>query len=68
MEEIYTEKGTFTSTNENINSLSKNKNFLILLTDCVDASDFSKVIENTKSENVFKDFKRLYLHITLSPF
>lgn len=54
--EIYTEKGTFTSTNENINSLSKNKNFLILLTDCVDASDFSKVIENTKSENVFKDF------------
>ena len=29
---------------------------MILLTDCVDASDFSKVIENTKSENVFKDF------------
>lgn len=64
--EIYVEKGSYTSTNLNINNLSKNKNFLILLTDCVDQKDFTEVIKSTKSENVFEDFT--YYPDTLSAY
>lgn len=54
--EMYAEKGTFTATNENINNLSTNKNFLILLTDCVDSTDFGNLIKSKNYENIFKDF------------
>lgn len=54
--DLYAKKGKYISTTENINTLSKNKNFLILLVDCVDSREFKKVVEETNSNYVFEDF------------
>lgn len=64
--EIYVEKGNYVSTNENINVLSSNKNFLVLLIDCVDSKKFDEVIKENNKENIFKDFT--YYPDTLSTY
>ena len=64
--EIYVEKGNYASTNENINVLSSNKNFLVLLIDCVDSKKFDEVIKENDKENIFKDFT--YYPDTLSTY
>lgn len=64
--EIYVEKGNYASTNENINVLSSNKNFLVLLIDCVDSKKFDEVIKENNKENIFKDFT--YYPDTLSTY
>lgn len=64
--EIYTKKGTFTPTNKNINTLSKEKNLLILLVDCVDSREFERVVKENNKENVFEDFT--YFPDTLSTY
>lgn len=64
--EIYVKKGNYASTNENINVLSSNKNFLILLIDCVDSKKFSEVIKENNKENIFNDFT--YYPDTLSTY
>lgn len=44
-------------TNDNINTISTNKNFLIFLLDAVDSNDFHKVInENEEYRKIFEDF------------
>lgn len=64
--EIYVKKGNYASTNENINVLSSNKNFLVLLIDCVDSKKFSEVIKENNKENIFNDFT--YYPDTLSTY
>lgn len=44
-------------TNENINTISKNKNFFIFLVDAVDSATFNRVLEeNEEYKEIFKDF------------
>ena len=64
--DIYANKGTFTATVDNINNLSKNKNFLILLTDCVDSRNFKELLKKDNNDEVFKDFT--YYPDTLSGY
>ncbi len=64
--EMYADKGTFTATVDNINNLSKNKNFLILLTDCVDSRNFKELLKKDNNDDVFKDFT--YYPDTLSGY
>lgn len=54
--ELYQKKGMYISTTNNINVLSKNKNFLILLVDMLDSRTFDKVLKDNDKEYLFKDF------------
>lgn len=54
--QIYTPKGKYIPTTENINNLSTNNNFLILLVDMADSKTFDKVLRENKKEILFKDF------------
>lgn len=64
--DMYSEKGTYVATNDNINTLSQDKNLLILLTDCINSQDFDRIITNYNKKNVFKDFT--YYPDTLSTY
>lgn len=64
--QIYAKKGTYTATEENINVLSTNKNFLILLVDMEDSKTFDKVLRENQKENLFNDFT--YFPDTLSAY
>lgn len=64
--DLYAEKGKYISTTKNINMLSENKNFLILLVDCVDSREFEKVVNETDSDYVFEDFT--YFPDTMSTY
>ena len=64
--DLYAEKGKYISTTKNINMLSENKNFLILLVDCVDSREFEKVVNETDSDYVFDDFT--YFPDTMSTY
>lgn len=64
--QIYAPKGIYTATNKNINKLSTNKNFLILLVDMEDSKVFDKVLKDTKKEELLKDFT--YFPDTLSAY
>lgn len=64
--QIYAKKGTYTPTTENINVLSTNENFLILLVDMEDSKTFDKVLRESKKENLFNDFT--YFPDTLSAY
>lgn len=64
--QIYSEKGKYTPTTNNINVLSTNNNFLILLVDMEDSKTFDKVLRENKKEALFKDFT--YFPDTLSAY
>ena len=64
--EIYKFKGKYVSTIKDINVLSENKNFVILLIDMVDSKTFDKNIKLYEKEEVFKDFT--YFPDTLSEY
>ena len=64
--QIYTPKGKYIPTTENINDLSTNNNFLILLVDMEDSKTFDKVLRENKKEILFKDFT--YFPDTLSAY
>ena len=53
---MYREKGTYTSMNKNINKISSNKNFVILLIDMVDSKTFDEVMKETDKYDLMKDF------------
>ncbi len=55
-----------TSSLENINKLSSNKNFLILVVDMLDSRTFAKVLKEENKEDLFKDFT--YYPDTLSAY
>lgn len=55
-----------TSTLKNMNNLSTNKNFLILMIDMVDSKTFDKVLKEENKEDLFKDFT--YYPDTLSAY
>ena len=54
--QIYKTKGTYTVTTKNINTLSENKNYLILLVDMADSKTFDEIIKKNNKEELFKDF------------
>ena len=54
--QIHSPKGKYIPTTENINDLSTNNNFLILLVDMEDSKTFDKVLRENKKEILFKDF------------
>ncbi len=64
--QIYEKKGVYTATNININKLSTNNNFLILLVDMEDSKIFDKVLKDSNKEEIFKDFT--YFPDTLSAY
>lgn len=64
--QIYLEKGKYTPTTDNINVLSTNNNFLILLVDMEDSKTFDKVLRESKKDSLFKDFT--YFPDTLSAY
>lgn len=50
-------KESFQVTNDNINTISYNKNFLILVLDAVDSATFQKLLnENEEYKKIFEDF------------
>lgn len=55
-DKIYIKKGTAMPTYTNINNLSTNKNFVILLADMEDSKAFAKVLKDNNKEEIFKDF------------
>ena len=63
---IYEKKGIYTATNIDINTLSTNNNFLMLLLDMEDSKTFDKVIKDNNKENIFNDFT--YFPDTLSAY
>ncbi len=65
-EQIYKNKDTYTGTIKNINTLSNNKNFVILLADMVDSKIFEKELKSLKKEYLLKDFS--YFPDTLSMY
>ena len=65
-QQIYEPKGINTATNKDINKLSSNKNFLILLVDMEDSKTFDKVVKEDNKEYLFKDFT--YYPDTLSAY
>ena len=64
--ELYIKKGIYVSTTDNINMLSKNDNFIILLVDMLDSKTFDKVLKENNKEDLFKDFT--YYPDTLSAY
>lgn len=64
--EIYVEKGSYTPTTDNINQISKNKNFLMLVVDMADSKTFNNVLKNMGKEELLKDFT--YYPDTLSAY
>lgn len=54
--EIYVQKGTYTTTTNNINHISKNKNFFMLVIDMADSKTFDTVLKDTGKEILLKDF------------
>ena len=64
--QIYEKKGIYTATNIDINKLSKNRNFLMLLVDMEDSKTFDKVVKDNNKEYLFKDFT--YFPDTLSAY
>lgn len=64
--EIYVEKGSYTATTDNINQISKNKNFLMLVVDMADSRTFNNVLKNMGKEELLKDFT--YYPDTLSAY
>ena len=64
--EMYIKKGNYVTTNDNINKLSNNKNFLMLLVDMADSKPFNAVLKDNNMENLFKDFT--YFPDTLSAY
>ena len=64
---IFKEKVIATATNRNINNVSSDKNFFILLVDAVDSYDFAKIVkESDKYSDTFNDFT--YYPDTLSGY
>lgn len=63
---IDSKKGLYASTTDNINNLSNNTNFLILLVDMLDSKTFDKVIKENNKEFLFNDFT--YYPDTLSAY
>lgn len=56
-----------TSTRKNLNSASNDKNFMILLADAVDATQFNKIVsDNPEYQDILKDFS--YFPDTLSGY
>lgn len=64
--EMYAEKGIYGITMNNINSVSTNKNFLMLLVDMEDSKTFDAVLKDMQKEEIFKDFT--YYPDTLSAY
>lgn len=56
-EEVFVKKASLgIVTEDNINNISLNKNFLILLVDAIDGQKFHKIIEEEKKRSIFNDF------------
>lgn len=64
--QIYEKKGVYTATNIDINKLSTDTNFLMLLVDMEDSKTFDKVLKDSNKEEIFKDFT--YFPDTLSAY
>lgn len=64
--QIYIQKGYYISTTENINNLSTNNNFLVLLTDMEDSKTFDKTLRENNKESLLSDFT--YFPDTLSTY
>ena len=65
-QQMYEPKGEFEVTNKNMNILSTNKNFLILLLDLEDSRTFDKVLKANNKEYIFQDFT--YFPDTISAY
>ena len=65
-DQLYKEKGKYVSTTKDINVLSTNKNFLILMLDMVDSKTFDKNLKYYNKEEILKDFT--YFPDTLSAY
>ena len=63
---LYTNDPIVFVTNDNINNISENKNFLIFVIDAVDSRTFARELENSKYKNMMKDFT--YFPDTLSMY
>lgn len=64
--DLYSNRRVSFVANKNINSISKNKNFLIFLVDAADSTVFEKEIENSKYKDILNDFT--YYPDTLSMY
>ena len=53
---IFEDKRVMVYSNNNINNISKNKNFLILLLDQMDSKEFGEELKNSKYKSSFNDF------------
>lgn len=66
-ENIWNKRLSIVATNKNINNISNDKNFFILLVDAVDSKTFKKELEESEEyRNLFEDFT--YFEDTLSGY
>lgn len=65
-ENVFIKKEIYNVTTENIDKVSKDKNFFIFLVDAVDSRTFNKVLKESKYKNTFEDFT--YYPDTLSGY
>lgn len=64
--ELYKDEPVLFVKNDNINNISENKNFLILVLDAVDSKVFERELQKSEYKDMFKDFT--YYPDTLSMF
>ena len=66
--EIYTNRKVLFVSNKNINNISSNKNFLILLLDAVDSRTFYEAINDSEYKDLFNDFTYYPDTLSMYPF
>ena len=64
--DLYISKDVMFVNNDNINSISNNKNFLIFVVDAADSTVFNRELEKSEYKDMFKDFT--YYPDTLSMY
>lgn len=65
---LYDEKKVYYISDDNINNISTNKNFFILLIDAVDSREFMKAVNNSDNKEAFSDFTYYPDAMALYPF
>ena len=66
--ELYSNKKVLFVSNNNINNISTNKNFVILLLDTIDSSSFKEVVDNSEYKDLFNDFTYYPDTLSMYPF
>ena len=65
---VFDEKGNTVTTKVNIENVSRNKNFIVIMLDTMNGYDFDKALKETGNPNMFDDFTYYSDAMSLYPF